>query len=203
MVTVDDDARRVEADLVGGGVTGPCGHRLAPWGWARERVVRGEEDDRLRVRPRRGRCPVCAVTHVLLPVTVLARRKDAAAVIWAGLVAAAAGAGHRRVADLLGRPAGTVRGWLRRLAVRAEQIRRVFTVVGVDLDLDPVPPAAAGSPSADAVAAVLFAAGAAGRRWPVGGLAVSPPRIAVSVTSGGLLAPSTEPILINTSRLWR
>ncbi|MBS2966987.1 hypothetical protein KGA66_28395 [Actinocrinis puniceicyclus] len=143
------------------------------------------------------------MTHVLLPVALLGRRKDTAAVIWAGLVAAAAGAGHRRVADLLGRPAGTVRGWLRRFALRAEEIRRVFTVVGVDLDLDPVPPAPALSPSADAVAAVLFAVGAAGRRWPDGGLVVSPPRVAVSVTSGGLLAPPAWPMSINTSRLWR
>jgi len=105
---------------------------------------------------------VCAVTHVLLPVTVLGRRKDTAPVIWAGLVAGAAGAGHRRVADLLGRPVGTVRGWLRRFALRAEEIRRVFTVVGVGLDPDPVPPAATGSAAGDAVAAVLFAAGAAG-----------------------------------------
>ncbi len=203
MVTVDDDVRRVETLLVGGRIFGPCGHRLAPWGWARERVVRGVEEERVWVRPRRGRCPVCAVTHVLLPVTVLVRRKDSAAVVWAGLVAAAAGAGHRLVADLLGRPAGTVRGWLRRFAVRAEEIRRVFTVVGVDLDPDPVPPAVAGSPAADAVAAVLFAAGAAGRRWDWLGLTVSPSRLAVSVTSGGLLAPPAAPISINTSRLWQ
>lgn len=145
---------------------------------------------------------MCAVTHVLLPVALLGRRKDTAVVIWAGLVAGAAGAGHRRVADLLGRPAGTVRGWLRRFVARAEEIRRVFTVVGVGLDPDPVPPAAAGSSAGDAVAAVLFAAGAARRRWPVGGLAVSPPRIAASVTSGGLLAPPAWPMSINTNRLW-
>jgi hypothetical protein len=55
---------------------------------------------------------------------------------------------------------------------------------------------------ADAVAAVLFAARAARRRWG-SGLAVSPPRLAVSVTAGGLLAPPRCPASGNTSRLWR
>jgi hypothetical protein len=142
------------------------------------------------------------VTHVLLPVALLGRRADAAAVIWAGLVAAASGLGHRRVAQLLGRSTGTVRGWLRRFVARAEEIRRVFTVVGVRLDPDPVPPTAAGSVFGDAVAAVLFAAGAARRRWG-SSLAVSPPQLAVSVTAGGLLAPPRGPASSNTSRLWR
>lgn len=202
MVTVDDDARRVESALVGGRIAGPCGHRLAPWGWARERVVRGARGARIRMRPRRGRCRVCRVTHVLLPVALLGRRADVAEVIWAGLVAAAAGLGHRRVAELVGLAAGTVRGWLRRFAVRAEEIRRVFTVVGVRLDADPVPPSPAGSVFGDAVAAVVFAAGAARRRWG-SGLAVSPSQLAVSVTSGGLLAPPSGPSSSNTSRLWR
>ena len=143
------------------------------------------------------------MTHVLLPVAVLARRKDTMVVIWAGLVAASCGFGYRRVADLLGRPGGTVRGWLRRFAGRAEEIRRGFTVVGVDLDPDPSPPGPAGSAVADAVAAVVFAAGAAGRRWAGRGLAVSPAAMAVSVSGSALLAPSFIPVLINTSRLWR
>ena len=164
--------------------------------------MRGERGARLRVRPRRGRCRVCRVTHVLLPVVLLGRRADAAAVIWAGLVAAASGLGHRRVAALLGRPSGTVRGWLRRFAARAVQVQRVFTVVGVGLDPDPVPPSPAGSVFADAVAAVLFAARAARCRWG-SVLAVSPPRLAASVTAGGLLAPPRSAALGNTSRLWR
>ena len=42
--------------------------------------------------PRRSRCTGCGVTHVLLPVLLLARRADTAAVIGAGLTAKATGA---------------------------------------------------------------------------------------------------------------
>jgi hypothetical protein len=79
----------------------------------------------------------CLVTHVLLPVTVLLRRADAAVVIGAAFTARAAGVGHRRIAVCLGVPAGTVRGWLRRWGGRLEAARVHFTVVarlaGVDL----------------------------------------------------------------------
>jgi len=58
---------------------------------------------------------------------VLVRRADTAVVVGAGLAAKAAGAGYRRIAALLGRPAETVRGWLRRFAARLETVREVFT----------------------------------------------------------------------------
>ncbi len=203
MVTVGDDPARVEVSLAGGLIAGPCGHRLAPWGWARERVVRGGRGDRLRVRPRRGRCGACGVTHVLLPVALLSRRADTAAVIWAAIVAAAAGLGHRRAAAAVARAAGTVRGWLRRFSERAGALRAVFTMAGVRLDPDPVPPAATGSALADAVAAVMFAAAAASRRFAGRGLAVSPAQAAVSVTGGGLLAPWPAAGAANTNSPWR
>jgi hypothetical protein len=142
------------------------------------------------------------VSHVLLPVMLLARRADTAVVIWAAIVAAAAGAGHRRAAAAAGRAAGTVRGWLRRFAGRAGVLRAVFTMAGVRLDPDPVPPAATGSVVADAVAAVMFAAAAASRRFAGRGLAVSPAEAAVSVTGGGLLAPWFA-AAANTSSPWR
>ena len=64
---------------------------------------------------------------MLLPLLVLVRRADAAAVIVAALLAKAEGRGHRAIAARLGRPAETVRGWLRRFAGRLEPARAVFT----------------------------------------------------------------------------
>ena len=111
--------------------------------------------------PRRSRCRECGATHVLLPAWCLARRADAGEVIGLALEAKAAGAGHRVIAGRLGRPASTVRGWLRAFARRAEQVRSVFTALAASLVTDPPLPAPAGSPAADAVAAVAAAAAAA------------------------------------------
>jgi hypothetical protein len=139
------------------------------------------------------------VTHVLLPVSCLLRRADGAAVIWAALVASAAGAGHRKIAAALGRPASTVRSWLARFTSRAGLVRGVFTRWLCALDADPPPLPPAGSAAADAVAAVTAAARAAGRRWPALAGIVSPGVLASSVSAGRLLAPSWTPDLINTS----
>ena len=111
--------------------------------------------------PRRARCRECGATHVLLPAWCLARRADAGEVIGLALEAKAAGSGHRVIAARLGRPASTVRGWLRAFARRAEQVRLVFTALAASLVTDPPLPAPAGSPLADAVAAVAAAAAAA------------------------------------------
>jgi Homeodomain-like domain len=200
MVTVGVDARVVERRLAEGRLRCPvCSGRLAGWGHARERVVRGPGGIGWRLRPRRSRCWGCGVTHVLLPVRCLLRRADTAVVIWAALAASAGGAGHRKIAAALGCPASTVRGWLARFASRAGLVRGVFTVWLCALDPDPPPLAPAGSAAADAVAAVAAAAAAAGRRWAalVGGL--SPGELASSVSAGRLLSPSWAPQLINTS----
>ncbi|MFB6820588.1 hypothetical protein ACFCXA_03220 [Streptomyces virginiae] len=74
--------------------------------------------------------------------------------------------GHRRVAAHLGLAEGTVRGWLRAFAGRAEDVRRHFTVALVALADDPLMPDAAASPFADAVRAVAAAHRAASARWP-------------------------------------
>lgn len=79
VVTVEADQFRVESRLAAGQVCCPsCPGTLRPWGWARPRGVRGIAGV---LRPRRARCPGCLVTHVLLPVTVLARRAYAVEVI--------------------------------------------------------------------------------------------------------------------------
>ena len=120
------DQDLVESRLTGGGVPCPeCPGVLGPWGWARRRDVRGVRT----LQPRHGRCSSCLVTHVLLPVTVLLRRADAAAVIWAALVARAAGHGHRAIAALVGASASTVPGWSRRMSTRLEPVRVHFTVL--------------------------------------------------------------------------
>jgi hypothetical protein len=77
------------------------------------RTVRGLGSARWRIRPRRARCRGCGRTQVLLPVRALWRRADAVVVIGQALLVAAAGVGPRPIAVALGRPAGTVRGWLR------------------------------------------------------------------------------------------
>jgi hypothetical protein len=122
---------------------------------------------------------------VLLPAWCLSRRADEGAVIGAALQAAAAGGGHRKIAGCLGRPASTVRGWLRRFAARAEEVRVFFTVLLVRTGRDPVMPAAASGPVAAAVSAIAGAAAAVAQRWPRVGTV--PVWAAASAASGGLL----------------
>jgi hypothetical protein len=102
---------------------------------------------------------------VLLPVFVLVRRADVAAVIGAALMLAAAGFGFRAVAGQVGVAEGTVRGWLRRFRVRAEGWRAVFTrlVAGLDPGLGPI--TARGSGVGDAVEVMGLAAAAWVRRF--------------------------------------
>jgi len=119
-------------------------------------------------------------------------------VIGAALQAAAAGGGHRKIAEWLGRPASTVRGWLRRFAARAEAVRAFFTVLLARTSPDPVMPAAAAGPVAAAVSAVAGAAAAAAQRWPQ--LGKVPVWTAASAASGGLLiAPGWPGAGRNTS----
>ncbi|HEX5349477.1 MAG TPA: hypothetical protein VFW64_20615 [Pseudonocardiaceae bacterium] len=99
-MTVEADQVRVESRLASGQVVCPgCPGVLRPWGWARPRGVHGLAGV---LHPRRARCPVCLVTHVLLPVTVLLRRAYAVEVIGAALVARAGGSGHRVIGPELG-----------------------------------------------------------------------------------------------------
>jgi hypothetical protein len=121
-------------------------------------------------------------------------------VIGRALEAKAAGAGHRRIAGLLGRPESTVRGWLRALARNAGRVRELFTPLAAGLVTDPPLPAPAGSPLADAVAAVAAAAVAAGMVPGVG--VVARWELASAVTCGLLLAPSWPAARGNASWLW-
>jgi len=222
-MTVGVDAAAVETALRGGALRCPapgCGVGLRPWGWARRRWVRGlnaldGRDGRGGVlRPRRGRCPGCGRTQVLLPASVLLRRADAVAVIGVALLGKATGRGHRDLAAELGRPVSTVRGWLRRLARVGRRVLAVLAATAAELGAEFVAPAPAGAGGeidaatgpdtgpdigpnaaaavdADPVAAVVEMLGAlaraVGRR--LGG-SCPPWRLAAVVTGGRLLAPA-------------
>ena len=182
---VGTDPVEVERLLLTGELACPsCAGVLRPWGHARWRSSRLERDS-VRHRPRRASCAACAKTHVLLPALWLARRADSVAVIGSALLAKATGAGHRPIAFRVGRPASTVRGWLRRFEARAEDVRVLFTRLLYALDPEAGPLLPRGSVFADAVEAVGRAGAAAVRR-----LAPDPPwEFASRASAGLLLAP--------------
>lgn len=203
VLTVGSDPAEVEARLSSAALCCPnCGGRLTPWGHGRSRTVRGEGSVRWQLRPRRARCALCGATHILLPVSCLIRRADAVDVIGAALVASAAGAGHRHIAEVLSRPASTVRGWLRRSRARAGPIREVFTMLACALWVDAGLPEPAGSALADALAAIQTCVVAAGSRWGDSVVTTSAWRVAAAVSAGRLLTPGFGVESINTSRPW-
>lgn len=189
LLTVEADQNRVESRLAAGQIDCPsCPRALRRWGWARPRGVRGLAG---LLRPRRARCPGCLITHVLLPVTVLARRAYAVQVIGAALVARAAGSGHRPIGARLGVPAATVRGWLRTMAARLEASRLHLLQVAARAGVDRPVPKALGSPWRDLLAALGAATVAVtGRFGPVGVFGpVTAWQVAAACSGGRLLAP--------------
>ena len=113
----------------------------------------------------------------------------------------ASGAGWRRVAVMVDAPGSTVRGWLRRFAARAEEVRVFFTRAGLATGIDLAPAGPAGSAVGDALAALGLLVAAVRQRFPAGG---SPPgpgpagltgeagsgwRVACAASGGRLLAP--------------
>lgn len=179
---------RVEAELASGLLSCPsCRGVLGPWGHARERVLRCRSGDRW-LRPRRGRCRGCTGTHVLLPEVALLRRQDEVSVIGQAIEANVAGEGYRRIASRLGVVADTVRGWLRRFAVRAGQIRAHFTRCAVVLDPELGAVRPAGSGVADALEAIAVAA----RAWVLRFGPGDPWQVASRLSGGVLLATRTS-----------
>lgn len=189
MLIVGIDAAAVEMDLIGGRLGCPaCGSVLRPWGHGVEREVRllGGSDRR---RFRRSMCGACGATHVLVPEDTLMRRRDGVEVVGAALTAKARGDGHRRIAADLGRPASTVRGWLRRFAVMAAALREHFTRWAHALDPGHDRRSPGGSDFFDAVEAVGVLGVVAVRRF-------GPRRawlLASVVTGGCLLGNTTSP----------
>ena len=200
MLMVDTDSVLVERRLLTGELTCPlCGGVLRPWGHARWRVSRLERSS-VRHRPRRASCTECSKTHVLLSAAWLSRRGDAASVIGVALLAKAKGEGHRLIAAALGRPAATVRGWLRRFSARAEDVRVLFTRLLHALDPQAGPMTPRGSVFADALEALGRAAAAGVRRlsprppwefasWASAGLLLAPPAAKTRTFAGALGGP--------------
>ena len=164
------DADAASADLASGALACPsCGSgRLRPWGRGRERVIRLRDCATARLRPRRGRCGSCQVTHIVLPSWMASRRADAVGVIAAAAVASALhGTGTARIGADLGVPAATVRGWLRCLRVRAGAMRQDAMVLFGRLTAgrDAPFPEPSGSALGDALSAVAACAHAAIIFW--------------------------------------
>jgi hypothetical protein len=189
VMMVEADVGRVEARLVAGEYgCGVCGvGQLRPWGFARRRMLR-DRGRLLAVRPRRGRCVSCLVTHVLLPTVALLRRRDLAEVIGEALHARLVERKSRsEVTAGAGVPPDTARGWLRRFVARAPEIRVLFTTWAHHFDAGLGAVEARGSPEADAFEAIGVAALAAARR-----LGPSPLWSFVAGVSGGLLLSNTS-----------
>jgi hypothetical protein len=193
MLIVGTELVVVEAELAGGLLGCPsCRGVLGPWGYARERVLRCRSGNRL-LRPRRARCRGCAGTHVLLPQLAFSRRQDEVAVIGEAIEANVAGEGFRPIAARLGAYPETIRGWLRRFAERAEEIRAHFTrcAVALDPELGPVMPAGGGV--ADALEAIAITARAWVLRFGPGEPA-GPWEIASWLSGGRLLGNTNRPL---------
>lgn len=203
VVTVGPDEVVVERQLRSGVLCCPdCDGVLRPWGRARPRRLRtdpGSVDAGLRLVPRRSVCSSCGRTHVLLPLAAWVRRADGVEVIGAALLARARGWGYRRIAARVGRPVSTVRAWVGRVVGNAQRIFAAFLGLVHELETDPAPVAPAGSPFADAVAAVGAGVAAVARRFGTGVVVVSAWRVAAALTHGRLLVPHPPSRLINTS----
>ena len=157
VMMVEPEADRVEARLIGGEYACPSCRVgwLRPWGFARPRAMR-DRGREVVIQPRRSRCGSCLVTHVLLPTLVFLRRRDLAEVIGEALRAHVIEATSRaKVAEAAGVHPDTLRGWLRRFAARAPEIRAEFSTWAHRFDTGLGAIEARGSPAT--------AAGACGR----------------------------------------
>jgi len=155
MLMVNADPAVVELQVHNGEFLCPAdGSRLAKWGWARARRVRGVEGV---IKPRKLHCPVCKVTHVLLPETLLVRKNYGAELVGQMLQQAATGLGFRPIAAKLDIPASTVRRLLRTVRRNAGAIIALLAVLIRQFDPlapAPNPPPIVGRPLGALVAAV-------------------------------------------------
>lgn len=142
------------------------------------------------------------MTHVLLDVLLGARRADSADVIAAAIEAKFVhGWGHRKIAVWLGRPATTVRGWLRSFAGAAVWVARRFMelIVRDAPDAAVLWPAPAGAVPGTALSAVMAYAEALSQRF---GQVVTVPwvRVGIAESNGRLFCRSFWGSPANTNR---
>jgi transposase-like protein len=190
-VLLTNDPAATLARLDAGELACPsCGGQLGPWGHARRRIARG--DNTGAHRPRRTRCRACRATHVVLSARRFPRRADTARTVGKALLAATGGLGHRQVAELVDRPATTVRDWLRRARANSDLVRADAALAAYQLDPNlnwrPEP---TGTTLGDMVETLGTAIAAWARRF---GPVEDPWALAVQLTGGGILAARPQPV---------
>lgn len=158
-----------------------CGHgRMIFDGWYRRHTRRG------LVAIQRVLCTSESCrqrSHSLLPDVLVSGRVDLATMIGWALEARAAGVGHRPIADQVGVPAATVRGWLRAAAARGGRVAGRLWARAAAAD-----PTVRAPPAAGPVAGLVAAARGAAAAWSgISGEPVEPWRYAVAATGGRLL----------------
>lgn len=186
------DPSTAAAELATGALTCPhrdCEGRLRPWGHARVRQVRVGSGRNEAHRPRRARCRACGRTQVLAWARSFPRRADAVEQVGSALLGALSGLGYRRVADQVGVPATTVRGWLQRARADSAIVEADATAAVHALDPNAAHPSPTGSVLGDMLDAVGRAVAAATRRFGPG---PTPWQLAVVITRGAIPAPRPQ-----------
>jgi len=184
LLIVGTDAGVVDRALRAGRLHCPdCSSALRPWGHSRSREVRHLSGSERR-RFRRSRCLSCKKTHVLVGEDTLVRRRDAAEVIGAALLAHSKGKGRTAIGKSLGRHPSTVAAWLRRFKRSATRISEHFAIWAEALGLGGAAVRPTGSAFGDALEMIGIVGALAVRRF-----GPKPTfHVASVLTQGGLLA---------------
>jgi hypothetical protein len=182
---------------------GGCGGGFSRDGYARARRVRTRDGGERELRPQRVVCRRCGRSNVLLPAWCVPGRCDDAETIGVALLAAAQGQGHRVIAAGLGRPASTVRGWLRAFRSQADALRQVaWSWQGRIEPVSDERQVPVGSPLGDALGALGAAAAAARRVFGLDRYATTSAwEYLVLITAGRLVRPPRPPRPAPGSRL--
>jgi hypothetical protein len=144
----------------------------------------------------RVRCVVCSLTHALLPAFVVNNRQDVAESIGAVLDEVSDGSGGvRPVAERLGIPHTTARGWVRRFAERSAGLAVSFAALAVELGGEVV------TQSTPPLEATRHALAAIGALWRAasglpGWLGCGRWRCISSITGGSFMATNTNSLFL-------